>query len=61
MWVWLEFQLVPKGDFGVVSVTACFVNFFMHSPKEYLNGRDMAPASGAFSIFATSICESWSH
>ena len=48
MWVWLEFQLVPKGDFGVVSVTACFVNFFMHSPKEYLNGRDMAPCKWGF-------------
>ena len=48
MWVWLKFQLVPKGDFSVVSVTACFVNFFMHSPKEYLNGRDMAPCKWGF-------------
>ena len=57
----LQFQLAPKEDFCVVSVTACFVNFTMHSPKQYLNGCDMAPVSGAFSIFATSACDSWSH
>ena len=57
----LKFQLVPKEDLCVVSVTACFVNFFMHSPRQYLNGRDVAPVSGFFSIFATSVCDSWSH
>ena len=28
-----------KGDFCVVIVKAFFVNFFMHSPKRYLNGQ----------------------
>ena len=39
MWVWLRLKLAPK-DFCVVSVTASFfVNFFIHSPKRYLNGQ----------------------
>ena len=40
MWVWLKLKLTPKGDFCEVSVTAFFfffANFFMHSPKRYLN------------------------
>ena len=39
MWVWLKVKLTPKGDFCEVSVTAFFfsANFFMHSPKRYLN------------------------
>ena len=39
MWVWLELKLASKGDFCVVSVRALFVNFFMYSPKRYLNGQ----------------------
>ena len=39
MWVWLKLKLTPKGDFCVVSVKAFFVNLFMHSPKQYLNGK----------------------
>ena len=40
MWVWLKLKLAPKGDFGVVSVTASFfVNFFIHSLTRYLNGQ----------------------
>ena len=37
MWVCLKLKLTLKGDFCEVSVTAFFVNFFMHSPKRYLN------------------------
>ena len=37
MWVWLKLKLTPKGDFCVVSVSAFFVNFFMHSTKRWTN------------------------
>ena len=37
--MWLKLKLTPKEDFCVVSVGAFFVNFFMHSPKRYLNGQ----------------------
>ena len=37
MWVWLKLKLSLKGDFCEVSVTAFFANFFMYSPKKYLN------------------------
>ena len=39
MWVWLKLKLTSKGDFSVNAVMAFFVNFFMHSPKWYLNGQ----------------------
>ena len=34
---WLKIKLTLKEDFCDVSVTAFFSNFFMHSPKRYLN------------------------
>ena len=34
---WLKLKLTLKEDFCDVSVTAFFANFFMHSPKRYLN------------------------
>ena len=37
MWVWLKLKLSLKGDFCEVGVTAFFANFFMYSPKKYLN------------------------
>ena len=37
MWVWLKLKVTLKGDFFEVSVKAFFANFFMHSPKRYLN------------------------
>ena len=38
MWVWLKLKLITKGDLCKVSVTAFFsANFFMHSPKRYMN------------------------
>ena len=39
MWVWLNLELTPKGDFCVISVRAFFVNFFTHITKQYLNGQ----------------------
>ena len=39
MRVWLKLKPTPKGDFCVFSVRAVFVNFFMHSPKRYLDGQ----------------------
>ena len=35
--MWLKLKLTLKGDFCEVSVTAFSANFFMHSPKRYLN------------------------
>ena len=37
MWVCLKLKLTLKGDFCEISVTAFFANFFMYSPKWYLN------------------------
>ena len=39
MWVWLKLKLTPKGDHTKTDITAFLVNFFMHSPKQYLNGQ----------------------
>ena len=38
MLVWLKLKLTPKGNHST-DITAVFVNFFMHSPKQYLNGQ----------------------
>ena len=35
--MWVKLKLTLKGDICEVSVTAFFANFFMHSPKRYLN------------------------
>ena len=35
--MWLKLKLTLKVDFCEVSVTAFLANFFMHSPKRYLN------------------------
>ena len=37
MQVWLKLKLTPEVDFCVVSVRVFFVNFFIRSPKRYLN------------------------
>lgn len=39
MWMWLKLKPTPKGDHIKTDITAYFVNFFMHSPKWYLNGQ----------------------
>ena len=39
MWVGLMLKLTPKRDNNKTGVTAFFVNFFMHSPRQYLNGQ----------------------
>ena len=39
MWVWLNLKLTPEGDHTRTDITAFFVNFFMPSPKRYLNGQ----------------------
>ena len=41
MWVWLRLKLTPKGNDIETEITAFFVNLFMHSPKPYLNGRNI--------------------
>ena len=39
MWVGLMLKLTSKRDNNKTGVTAFFVNFFMHSPRQYLNGQ----------------------
>ena len=34
-----KLKLTLKGDFSVISGSAFFVNFVMHSTKRYLNGQ----------------------
>ena len=39
IWVGPMLKLTPKRDNNKTGVTAFFVNFFMHSPRQYLNGQ----------------------
>ena len=37
--MWLTLRLTPKKDHIKADITAFFVNFFMQSPKRYVNGQ----------------------
>lgn len=55
MWVWLNRKLTPEGDHTRRDITAFFVNFFMPSPKRYLN-EQMSLLSIPNSTSETKIC-----
>ena len=53
MLVWLTLKTTTKGDFRV---KAFLVNFFMHSPKRYLNYGQILVTFRAKTLRETKIC-----
>ena len=53
---WLKLKLTLKEGFCDVSVTAFFANFFMHSPKRYLN-EHIQSLSVPNALSETKICK----